>query len=108
DPRRGRAQDRSGADLPGGDDHPEGHQPGTLAMSAEKSLKELNLQLAPVAPPVANYVNAVRAGNLLFLAGKGAAGSPPGVVGKDFTVEQAYQHARSTGLALLAVIATSS
>ena len=42
-------------------------------MSAEKRLKELNLQLAPVPPPVANYVNAVRTGNLLFLAGKGPA-----------------------------------
>ena len=73
-------------------------------MSAEKRLKELNLQLAPVAPPVANYVNAVRAGNLLFLAGKGPAGSPRGSSASDFTVEQAYQHARSTGLALLAVM----
>jgi enamine deaminase RidA (YjgF/YER057c/UK114 family) len=73
-------------------------------MNAEKKLKELGISLAPVAPPVANYVNAVRAGNLLFLAGKGPAGSPPGVVGRDFTVEEAYQHARSTGLALLAVM----
>jgi len=73
-------------------------------VSAEKKLKELGIELAPVTPPVANYVNAVRAGNLLFLAGKGPAGSPPGIVGKDFSIEQAYQHARSTGLALLAVM----
>jgi len=59
-------------------------------MSAEKRLKELGLQLATVTPPVANYVNAVRTGNLLFLAGKGPAGSPPGIVGKDFTIEEAY------------------
>src|SRR6185503_17304083 len=39
-----------------------------------------------------------------FLAGKGPAGSPPGIVGRDFTIEQAYQHARSTGLALLSVM----
>jgi enamine deaminase RidA (YjgF/YER057c/UK114 family) len=73
-------------------------------MSAEKRLKQLNIDLGSVTPPVANYVNAVRTGNLLFLAGKGPAGSPPGIVGKDFTVEQAYQHARSTGLALIAVM----
>ena len=73
-------------------------------MSAEKRLKELGLSLAPVTPPVANYVNAVRSGNLLFLAGKGPGGSARGVVGRDFTVEQAYQHARSTGLALIAVM----
>lgn len=78
-------------------------------MSAEKRLKELNLQLPAVTPPVANYVNAVRAGNLLFLAGKGgprgADGKrPQGKVGRDFTVEQAYQEARVTGLELLAVM----
>ena len=73
-------------------------------MSAERRLKELNIQLAPVTPPVANYVNAVRAGNLLFLAGKGPGGEARGVVGRDVTLEQAYQHARSTGLALLAVM----
>ena len=46
-------------------------------MSAEKKLKELGIQLGPVTPPVANYVNAVRTGNLLFLAGKGPAGASP-------------------------------
>jgi enamine deaminase RidA (YjgF/YER057c/UK114 family) len=73
-------------------------------MSAEKKLKELGITLAPVTPPVANYVNAVRTGNLLFLAGKGPAGSVAGIVGKDITVEQAYGHARTTGLNLMAVM----
>jgi len=40
-------------------------------MSAEKRLKQLNIDLGPVSAPVANYVNAVRTGNLLYLAGKG-------------------------------------
>jgi enamine deaminase RidA (YjgF/YER057c/UK114 family) len=77
-------------------------------MSAEKKLKELGIELAPVTPPVANYVNAVRAGNLLFLAGKGPSTvdgmKPQGKVGREFTVEQGYKFARSTGLALLAVM----
>lgn len=73
-------------------------------MSAEKKLKELGITLAPVTPPVANYVNAVRTGNLLFLAGKGPAGSVAGIVGRDITVEQAYGHARTTGLNLMAVM----
>ena len=78
-------------------------------MSAEKKLKELGIQLGPVTPPVANYVNAVRTGNLLYLAGKGPRpGSdgrrPKGKVGRDYTPEQAYQHARSVGLDLLAVM----
>lgn len=77
-------------------------------MSAETKLKELGIQLPPVTPPVANYVNAVRSGNLLFLAGKGptkAAGLwPQGKLGRDFNIEQGYQFARSTGLELLAVM----
>ncbi len=73
-------------------------------MSAEKKLKALGITLAPVTPPVANYVNAVRTGNLLFLAGKGPASGVAGIVGKDITVEQAYGHARTTGLNLMAVM----
>lgn len=73
-------------------------------MSAEKKLKELGITLGPVTPPVANYVNAVRTGNLLYLAGKGPAGNVVGIVGKDITVEQAYGHARTTGLNLMAVM----
>jgi enamine deaminase RidA (YjgF/YER057c/UK114 family) len=73
-------------------------------MSAEKKLKQLGITLGPVTPPVANYVNAVRTGNLLYLAGKGPAGNVAGIVGKDITVEQAYGHARTTGLNLMAVM----
>jgi enamine deaminase RidA (YjgF/YER057c/UK114 family) len=78
-------------------------------MSAEKRLKALGIDLGKVSSPVANYVNAVRTGNLLFLAGKGprtdATGTrPTGKVGREYTVEQAYQHARSVGLDLLAVM----
>ena len=78
-------------------------------MSAEKKLKELNLDLGAVSAPVANYVNAVRTGNLLYLAGKGPRPGrdgrrPKGKVGRDYTVEEAYQHARTVGLDLLAVM----
>jgi enamine deaminase RidA (YjgF/YER057c/UK114 family) len=78
-------------------------------MSAEQRLKELGIDLGTVSQPVANYVNAVRSGNLLFLAGKGPRPGqdgkrPVGKVGREFTVEQAYEHARSVGLDLLAVM----
>jgi enamine deaminase RidA (YjgF/YER057c/UK114 family) len=78
-------------------------------VSAEQRLKELKIDLGPVSAPVANYVNAVRTGNLLYLAGKGprpgADGRrPKGKVGRDYTVDEAYQHARSVGLDLLAVM----
>jgi enamine deaminase RidA (YjgF/YER057c/UK114 family) len=78
-------------------------------MSAEKKLKELNIDLGSVSAPIANYVNAVRTGNLLYLAGKGPRPGPDGrrpkgKVGRDFTVEQGYEHARTVGLDLLAVM----
>jgi enamine deaminase RidA (YjgF/YER057c/UK114 family) len=78
-------------------------------LSPEENLKKLKIDLGTVSSPVANYVNAVRAGNLLFLAGKGpradASGKrPQGKVGREYTVEQSYQHARSVGLDLLAVM----
>jgi enamine deaminase RidA (YjgF/YER057c/UK114 family) len=78
-------------------------------MSAEKRLQELGLDLGTVSAPIANYVNAVRTGNLLFLAGKGPRPGkdgrrPRGKVGREYTVEQGYQHARSVGLDLIAVM----
>lgn len=77
-------------------------------MSAERRLKALGVELGSVSAPVANYVNAVRTGNLLFLAGKGprteAGERPRGKVGREVTVEQAYRFARSVGLDLLAVM----
>ena len=80
-------------------------------MSAEKRLRELKIDLGSVSAPVANYVNAVRTGNLLFLSGKGPrAGAdgkrPRGKVGRDYTIEQGYQQARTVGLDLLAVMRT--
>ena len=78
-------------------------------MSAERRLKELNLDLGAVSAPIASYVNAVRTGNLLFLAGKGPrAGAdgrrPMGKVGREYSLEQAYEHARTVGMDLLAVM----
>ena len=78
-------------------------------MSAEKRLKALGIDLGKVSSPVANYVNAVRTGNLLFLAGKGprpgADGKrPAGKVGREYTADEAYQHARTVGIDLLAVM----
>ena len=77
-------------------------------MGAERRLRELGIELPDAPEPVANYVNAVRAGNLLFLAGKGPAAinglRPQGKLGREFSVDQGYRFARSTGLALLAVL----
>ena len=55
------------------------------ATGAEARLKERNITLPPVPAPVANYVDSVRVGNLLFLAGNtaGADWKFKGKVGKD-------------------------
>ncbi|TMJ22279.1 MAG: RidA family protein [Alphaproteobacteria bacterium] len=77
-------------------------------MKTEQRLKELGIELAKATSPMANYVNAVRTGNLLYLAGKGPGlpgkPLPTGKVGRDFTVEDGYVHARETGLNLIAVM----
>lgn len=69
----------------------------------EAKLKALGLTLPEPAAPVANYVRAVRTGNLVFLAGHGEC-SPgqTGKVGAGVTIEQAYASARRVGLCLLA------
>jgi enamine deaminase RidA (YjgF/YER057c/UK114 family) len=70
------------------------------AASAEARLKQLNIVLpAPVAP-IANFVPAVRVGNLLFLSGTtaGPDWANKGKIGKELTVEQGYQAARQVGL----------
>ena len=78
-------------------------------MLVERRLQELGIVLPPVISPVANYVNAVRTGDLLFLSGKGPT-FPDGTVGKGklgagLSVEQGHAHARQVGLNLISVLA---
>ena len=74
----------------------------------EERLEELNITLMPSPPPVANYVNAVKTGNLMFLAGKGPTkaegGYITGKVGVDLTIEEGYEAARRTAIAQLSVL----
>lgn len=70
---------------------------------AEDNLKRKHITLPPPATPVANYVPAVRVGNLLYFSGAGPGPSTPkGKVGKDLSLEQGYHAARAAGLNLLA------
>jgi enamine deaminase RidA (YjgF/YER057c/UK114 family) len=79
-----------------------------IAQDAETRLKESGIVLAKPSAPVANYVNAVRVGNLLYLAGKGPTkpdGSyVTGKAGKDLTIEQGYEAARLAAIAHLSVL----
>ena len=62
--------------------------------------------MPPEAAPVANFVNAVRVRNLLFMAGNtgGPQWAGRGKVGRDLNVEQGYQAARDTGLIMLSKV----
>ena len=72
-------------------------------MQAEQRLKEMGIELPTPPQPVANYVRCVRTGNLLFISGHGPSErAPKGKVGRDLTVEQAYQVAREVGINILA------
>lgn len=77
-------------------------------MATEAQLERLGIKLPALLEPRGNYVHAVQAGKLLFLAGKGPyrddGSVPVGKVGRDITTEEAYQHARTAGLFLLAVV----
>ncbi|RFB79476.1 RidA family protein [Methylovirgula sp. 4M-Z18] len=74
--------------------------------SAEARLKELGITLPVVPPPVANYVDAVRVGNLLFLSGNtaGADWKYKGKVGKDLSVQEGYDTAHQVALVMLAKV----
>ena len=70
----------------------------------EARLAELGLALPSPYEPQANYVRAVRTGNLVFLSGHSVCHEPyvTGKVDTDRTVDEAYDAARSTALCLLA------
>lgn len=74
----------------------------------DRKLKELKVELISPTKPIANYVKAVRTGNLIFLAGHGptrADGSNiTGKVGKELTLEQGAEAARVTAISLLSTL----
>ena len=75
-------------------------------MSAEDKLTAIGLTLPATRKPLANYISYKRVGDFVFLSGQDphyADGSlAKGKVGRDVTVEQAYEHAKLVGLGLLA------
>ena len=79
-----------------------------IAASPYHALEALGLVLPEAPAPIANFVTAVREGNLLFLSGQGPLEADGrmhcGKVGLDVSVEEAYGHARLTGLNLIAVM----
>ena len=74
----------------------------------EARLKELGIDLPTPPKPVANYVNGVRSGNLIFLAGKGPkfpdGKEMTGKLGQEVSIEEGYKGARMTAINQLAVL----
>jgi len=77
-----------------------------MAGRIEARLRELKLELPQSAPPVANYVPAVRSGDLLFIAGQICQWQGErrfiGKLGREISLEQGQQAARLCALNILA------
>lgn len=76
------------------------------AQSPEQNLKSLGIMLPKQSAPIANYVNYVRTGNLIYFSGTGPAiedqGYVKGKLGKDLTIDQGREAARITGINMIA------
>lgn len=77
-------------------------------MSAEQRVRQMGLVIPSGSAPAANYANAVRTGNLLFIAGKAPLAEngklPEGRLGLELTTEEGYRYARPAALDLMAVM----
>ncbi len=75
------------------------------ATDPETRIKELGIKLRTPGSPSANFVGAVRVGNLVFLSGQGPLKEDGkfiiGKVGKEVTFEEGKYAARLTGICLL-------
>ena len=79
-------------------------------MNAEQRIKEIGIDIPSGSAPAANYANATRSGNLLFIAGKAplpvSGILPKGRLGREFTTQEGYELARSACTDLIAVMKT--
>ena len=73
------------------------------ANDPEAKLKEMGIILPEPSKPVANYLNSVRTGNLVFMAGKGPRNEDgtliTGKLGENMTVADGYAAARRVAIA---------
>ncbi|MEC8038043.1 MAG: RidA family protein, partial [Pseudomonadota bacterium] len=79
-----------------------------MAGTIDARLRELGITLPDAPAPVANYVPAVRTGNLLFISGQVAMvnGKPEaGRLGENMEVEAGAVAARASGLSIIAQLA---
>src|SRR6188768_3606866 len=76
-------------------------QAATKTTDPEKKLKDLGIQLATPSAPTANFLKAVRVGNLVYLSGHGPdkpeGGQVTGKLGSELNIDQGKQAARLVG-----------
>jgi enamine deaminase RidA (YjgF/YER057c/UK114 family) len=76
-------------------------------MGAQEALADLELTLPNLPERLNNYLWFKEAGDLIWISGQGPRNPDgsfiTGKVGRDFSTEEAYQHARLVGLDVLAV-----
>lgn len=84
------------------------NNPVLTTIDFDHRLDSLGINITEPGAPVANYVNVVQAGKLLFLAGKGPSlpegGYITGVVGEDLTQEEGYEAARLVAASQISVL----
>jgi len=77
-------------------------------IDVNQKLRDLGIELPEAPNPVANYVNAVQSGKLIFLSGKGPKKADgtyiKGKLGKDLSIEEGADAARLTGIIQLATL----
>ena len=83
---------------------PPAEPPGKI----EQKLQEMGVMLYELPAPTANFVRAVRTGNLVFLAGHGPqkpdGTSVTGKLGKDLSIEEGQEAARYVAITLLSAL----
>ena len=84
------------------------HEQTAAGTSPYDRMKSLGITLPPAPQPIANFVTYVIEGNMLYLSGQGPSEADgtlnTGRVGAEVSVEDAYRHARVTGLNLISVM----
>ena len=73
--------------------------PGKMAGKVDAKLAELGIELPEAATPIAAYTPIRKVGNMVYIAGQGPGNQ--GVVGRDYTTDEAYVFARDAGISVL-------
>ncbi len=76
--------------------------------NVEERIKELGIVLRDPGVPIANYLNSVKSGNIVFMSGNGPRRPDgsfiTGKIGTDLTIEEGYEAARLTAIEQLSVL----